>query len=61
MGSYRQWATMMQHVHRTHAEGVTEEETEEFLLAEEKQEKTGRARRESPERKHARAPGAARA
>lgn len=58
MGSYRQWATMMQHVHKTHAEGVTEEETEEFLLA---QEKTACARRESAERKHAQEQGAAQA
>ncbi|MBB4841182.1 hypothetical protein HNP52_004279 [Sphingomonas kyeonggiensis] len=58
MGSYRQWATMMQHVHKTHAEGVTEEETEEFLPA---QEKTARARREPAERKHSPERGAAQA
>lgn len=58
MGSYRQWATMMRHVHKTHAEGVTEEETEELLLA---RDAKARTTRESAERKQVQEPGAAQA
>lgn len=32
MGSYRQWATMIRHVHKAHAQGAAEEETEEEML-----------------------------
>jgi len=58
MGSYRQWATMMQHVHKTHAEGITEEDTEEFLLA---RDEKARAKRELPEHQYIQEPGAAQA
>ncbi|MEN2711604.1 hypothetical protein ACQKOH_00290 [Sphingomonas sp. NPDC092331] len=33
MGSFRQLATMIRHVHETHVHGITEEDGEEVALA----------------------------
>lgn len=33
MGSFRQLATMIRHVHETHVHGITEEDAEEVALA----------------------------
>ncbi|MFS2111150.1 hypothetical protein ACCC88_15780 [Sphingomonas sp. Sphisp140] len=49
MGSFRQWATMIRHVHKTHTEtGIEEEMGEELLALDAPKAPRERAERDTP-------------